>query len=119
MLLAQDDDPVEEDPVLGRTVLAGAEDLQAVLVLRTLPGGAESGRHTQPGNEIVYILEGSVILEIDGSEPVTVAAGETFQTSAGEVHNVKNTSADDAVRALAFYIAGKDAEVKDLSVPAE
>src|SRR2546422_2778422 len=38
--------------------------------------------------EIVYILEGSAILEAEGKPPVTLKAGEAFTTVANEVHNV-------------------------------
>ncbi|MBV9573503.1 MAG: cupin domain-containing protein [Acidobacteriales bacterium] len=105
--------------VLQRTELKGASGLEAILVLRELPPGKESGRHTQSGNEIVYIESGSVTLEIQGKSPKTVNAGEAFTTSAGEVHNVKNTSATEPAKALAFYIAKKGARLDDLSVPAK
>lgn len=117
VLTAQD--PLTSGIILQRTELVGAEGMEAILVLRELPAGGESGRHTQSGNEIVYILEGSVILEMEGEAPMTVATGQAFQTSAGEVHNVKNASATAPGRALAFYIAKKGAALGDLSLPAE
>jgi quercetin dioxygenase-like cupin family protein len=117
MLSAQD--PLKSGTILQRTGLAGAEGMEAILVLRELPPGGVSGRHTQSGSEIVYILEGSVILEVDGQPAVTLAAGEAFQTAAGEVHNVKNASADAPGKALAFYIAKQGATLEDLSLPAQ
>ena len=45
--------------VLQRAELAGAKGKEAVLVLRELPPGKESGKHTQSGIEVAYILEGS------------------------------------------------------------
>ncbi len=112
-------DPLEAGTVLKRTVLTGAEELEAILVLREVPPGAESGWHTQSDTEIVYIIEGSAILEVKGKEAVTVKAGEAFTTSAGVVHNVKNASSSAPVKAAAFYIAKKGAQFEDLSVPAE
>ena len=103
--------------VLQRTELVGAKGLEAILVLRDVPAGGESSKHTQTGNEIVYILEGSVILEVQGKPPVTLKAGQAFQTVAGEVHNVKNGSASAGAKALAFYVAKKGANLEDLSVP--
>jgi len=105
--------------VLQRTALVGAKGLEAILVLRDVPPGGESTKHTQAGNEIVYILEGSVILEVQGKPPVTLKAGEAFQTVAGEVHNVKNASTGAHTKALAFYVAKKGARLEDLSVPAK
>src|SRR4030095_11261608 len=85
-------EPLKSGKVLERTELVGAKDMEAILVLREVPAGGESGKHTQSGNEIVYILEGSATVEIDGKPPVTLKSGETFTTAAGQVHNVKNAS---------------------------
>lgn len=105
--------------VLQRTELKNAKGLEAILVLRTVPPGGESTKHTQSGNEIVYILEGSVIFEAEGKPSVTLKAGDSFTTVAGEVHNVKNASASEPAKALAFYIAKKGAKLEELSVPAK
>jgi quercetin dioxygenase-like cupin family protein len=116
-LSAQDN--LKSGTVLQRMALKGAPGWEAILVQRTVPPGAESGKHTQSGNEIVYIQEGSVTLEVQGKPAVTLKAGETFSTVAGEVHNVKNASSSAPVKALAFYVAKKGARLEDLSVPAK
>jgi quercetin dioxygenase-like cupin family protein len=115
MVSAQD--PLKTGKLLQRTELTSAKGMEAILVLRDLPPKGESGKHTQAGNEIVYILEGSVILEEQGKPPVTVKAGEAFHTVAGEVHNVKNASATAPGKALAFYVAKKGTPIEGLSVP--
>ncbi len=115
MLTAQEG--LKTGTVLQRTELKNG--MEAILVLRPLPPGAESGKHTQSGNEIVYILEGSVIFEAQGKSPVTLKAGDSFTTTAGEVHNVKNASSSAPAKALAFYVAKKGARMEDLSVPAK
>lgn len=110
-------EPLKTGKILQRTELVNAKGQEAILVLRDLPPGGESGRHTQSGNEIVYILDGSVVLEVEGKAPVTLKTGEAFQTAAGEVHNVKNASASAPGKALAFYIAKKGTALEDLSRP--
>lgn len=110
-------DPLKAGKILQRTELVNAKGQEAILVLRDLPPGGESGRHTQSGNEIVYILDGSVILEVEGKAPVTLKTGEAFQTAAGEVHNVKNANANAPGKALAFYIAKKGTALENLSRP--
>lgn len=85
-------DNLKAGTVLRRTTLKGAPGWEGILVQRIVPPGAESGKHTQSGNEIVYIQEGAVILEAQGKPAVTLKAGEAFSTTAGEVHNVKNAS---------------------------
>jgi quercetin dioxygenase-like cupin family protein len=66
------------------------------------PGGTV-GRHTHPGEEIGYILEGSIVLEQEGKPPVTLTAGQTFFIPNGQVHNATNKSAATA-RVLANYV---------------
>ena len=105
--------------ILQRTELKGAPGWEAILVERILPPGVESGKHTQSGNEIVYVEEGSVTVEVQGKPAVTLKPGEAFTTTAGEVHNVKNASGSAPAKALAFYVAKKGAHLEDLSVPAK
>jgi quercetin dioxygenase-like cupin family protein len=112
-------DNLKGGKVLQRTELKAAPGWEAILVERPLPPGAESGKHTQSGNEIVYIEEGSVTFETQGKPAVTLKPGEAFTTTAGEVHNVKNASSTAPAKALAFYVAKKGARLEDLSVPAK
>ena len=117
LLSAQE--PLKSGTVLQRTDVAGAKGMEAILVLREVPPGGESSKHTQSGTEIVYILDGSATLEVAGKPPQTLKAGEAFSTTTGEVHNVKNASASAPAKALAFYIAKKGARLEDLSRPAK
>ena len=112
-------DNLKAGTILQRTDLQAAPGWEAILVERILPPAAESGKHTQSGNEIVYIQDGSVIFEAQGKPAVTLKPGEAFTTVAGEVHNVKNASSSDPAKALAFYVAKKGARLEDLSVPAK
>ena len=112
-------DPLKSGTILQRTELVGAKGTEAILVLREVPAGGESGKHTQTGNEVVYVLEGSFVLEVQGKPAVTLKTGEAFSTVAGEVHNVKNASATAAGKALAFYVAKKGTALEGLSVPAK
>lgn len=117
-LVAQD--PLAAGNIAGRMEIPGAEGLEAIVVERDIPPGAESGFHVmETGAEIVYILEGSAVLEVKGMPPLTVEAGQTFTTVAGEVHNVKNASDESPVRALAFYVAQTGTTLDALSVAAE
>ena len=76
--------------------------------------GATPGRHTHFGEEIGYVLEGTVLVEQDGKPAVTLKAGEMFLIPAGAIHNATNTGTG-AARVLATYIAEKG---KPLATPA-
>ena len=64
------------------------------------------GRHTHPGEEMSYILEGTVQLEIDGKPPVISKAGDVFFIPAGTVHAARNIGKTPA-KVLATYIVEK------------
>ena len=71
-------------PAFKRTVLQTVElsipDRQAVTARAEFPGGASAGRHTHPGEEIGYLLEGSVSVEMDGvSKTLNPATPLPFQ----------------------------------------
>jgi len=119
MSSAQDKENLKGGKILQRTELKGAPGWEAILVDRTLPPGAASGEHTQSGNEIVYISQGSVIFETQGKPAVTLKPGESFTTVSGQMHNVKNASSTAPAKALAFYVAKKGTPLEDLSVPAK
>jgi quercetin dioxygenase-like cupin family protein len=53
--------------------------------------GVESGRHTHPGEEFGYVLEGVLQLEIDGRALQILKTGDVFFVPAGVVHNGRNT----------------------------
>ena len=87
----------------GDLSVPGREGVQAVA---EIPPGAESGRHTHPGEEFGYVLEGTLTLELQGKPATTKKAGEGFIIPAGTVHNAKNTSKAVA-KVLATYIVEK------------
>ena len=76
---------------------------EAVTALAEFQPGATVGQHTHPGEEVGYILEGSIVLEQEGKPAVTLAAGKTFFIPAGTVHNATNKTSSPA-RVLANYI---------------
>jgi quercetin dioxygenase-like cupin family protein len=81
----------------------GKEVVQAVAEIQP---GAQSGRHTHPGEEVAYVLEGTITLEIDGKPAATKKAGEAFIIPPGTIHNAK--SAGGAVaKVLGTYIIDK------------
>jgi len=65
--------------------------------------GAPLLRHKHPGEEVIYVLEGSLQYDIDGQPPTRVSAGEGLMVPAETVHAVKNIGAGNAAE-LATYI---------------
>lgn len=67
-----------------------AKGREAVQVLAEFAPGAAAGKHTHPGEEMGYILEGTLMLEVVGQKPLMLKAGDTFFVPAGVVHDGKN-----------------------------
>ena len=68
--------------------------------------GAAFGKHTHPGEEIIYVLEGSIEYEVEGKPPVTLGAGEVLFIPAGTVHAARNVGHGNAAE-LGTYVVEK------------
>jgi quercetin dioxygenase-like cupin family protein len=64
-------------------------------------------RHKHPGEEVIYVLEGSLEYDLDGREPVTLGAGDVLTVPAETVHSVRNVGEGIAAE-LATYVVEKD-----------
>jgi quercetin dioxygenase-like cupin family protein len=67
--------------------VAGQEVIQ---VRVDIPPGVLAARHSHPGVEIAYVLEGSLEYQFDGKPPVTLKAGEALFIPAGTIHSARN-----------------------------
>jgi quercetin dioxygenase-like cupin family protein len=67
---------------------------------------APAVRHRHPGEEIIYVLEGSLEYDIDGQEPRTFHAGEVLLVPRETVHAVRNVGSGNAAE-LATYVVEK------------
>jgi len=99
-----------QQPTFKRTVLQQADisapGREAVTAVAEFQPGAMAGRHTHPGEEIGYVLEGTLSLEQQGKPAVTIKSGQAFLIPAGTIHNATNTGSGTA-RVLATYIVEK------------
>ena len=83
-----------------------APDRHVVQALAEFVPGGVAGKHTHPGEEFGYVVEGTLQLEITGQPPRTVKAGESFYVPAGVVHDGKNIGSGPA-KVLATYVVEK------------
>lgn len=93
-----------------RTVLQKADlstpGREVVQALVEIPGGVRPGKHTHPGEEVGYVLEGTLVLWVEGRPTVTVKAGGSFFVEAGRPHETVNEGAAMA-KILATYMVEK------------
>ncbi|WP_286967379.1 cupin domain-containing protein [Flavobacterium sp. UBA4854] len=69
-------------------------------------GHSAFGKHSHPGEEVIYVVEGSLEYQIEDEKPVTLKAGEVLFIPAGVVHSAKNNTNAKASE-LATYIIEK------------
>ena len=83
-----------------------ARGREVVQVRVELAPGVSFPRHRHPGEEIIYVLEGSLEYQLDGKPPVTLKAGDVLFIPAGAIHTAKNVGSGPGVE-LATYIVEK------------
>ncbi|HTS31582.1 MAG TPA: cupin domain-containing protein [Bryobacteraceae bacterium] len=80
--------------------------LEGVTTIIEIPPGAVSARHSHPGEDFGYLIEGTIVLQVDGKPPATLKAGDVFLTGRGVVHNARNIGTTTA-RAVDTYVIDK------------
>jgi quercetin dioxygenase-like cupin family protein len=83
--------------------MAGHEAVQ--LRVDFAPGGSFP-RHKHPGEEIIYIIEGSIEYKVDGQPPMTLKAGEVLFVQDGAIHSARNVG-DVPAAELGTYVVKK------------
>ena len=68
--------------------------------------GVAFGKHSHPGAEVAYVLEGTLEYQLEGEPPVTLKVGEALFIPAGAIHAAKNVGTGNAAE-LATYIVEK------------
>jgi quercetin dioxygenase-like cupin family protein len=109
--------PPAKASVLLTRALADIDGKEAVMLTVEYPPGGASAPHRHNANTFVYMLEGSVVMQVKGGEQVTLKPGDTFYESPSDIHSVsRNASKTAPAKFLVFFI--KDAGAPPL-VPVE
>ena len=83
--------------------VAGRESVQVRI---DFAPGTAFGRHSHPGEEIIYVIEGVFEYEVEGKAPVQLKAGDVLFVPAGTIHAARNVGSTNAAE-LATYIVDK------------
>jgi quercetin dioxygenase-like cupin family protein len=68
--------------------------------------GTVAPKHRHPGDEIVYVLQGTLEFQLEGKSPLTLKAGDVLFISAGVAHSAKNVGTNEATE-LSTYVVEK------------
>lgn len=102
VLYAQEQ-PLKRTDIM-REALGVAEGLEAVAYIVDAAPGAAVDKHSHLGDEFLYVLEGAVTVEPEGSSPVTLRQGEIFHQPPVVPHSAKNASVGQPARVLVFMV---------------
>ena len=79
---------------------------EAIQTIVSIAPGVTAPRHSHPGEEIIYLLEGVLEYQLDEQPPVTLKPGDVLFIPAGVVHSAKNVGSGNGSE-LATYIVEK------------
>jgi quercetin dioxygenase-like cupin family protein len=77
---------------------------EAVIARIEINPGVNVGRHTHPGEEITYVMDGEVEISIEGTAPHRYKSGEGFIIPSGAKHDAKNVGSSKATLAGVYYV---------------
>ena len=96
-----------------KTDVVNMEEVEVIVSVTEFAPRATSGKHTHPGHEVAYVLEGSGVSEVEGRESVVRKAGTVTYIPAEKVHESKNASSTEPMKVLVFRIHPKGQPITD------
>jgi quercetin dioxygenase-like cupin family protein len=87
-----------------RTTLSGDATKESVMVSAEFAPGATTGRHTHPGDEYTFVLQGTLEISGEGREPRRVTVGDVYHNPRGLIHEARNVGDGPARVSITFVI---------------
>ena len=92
--------------------LAGVPGKELLMITVKYPPGASDTEHRHHAQTLVYVLEGSIVMQVRGETSVTLMPGQTFYEGPDDVHIVsRNASQTAPAKFLVFFVKAKSAPV--------
>jgi quercetin dioxygenase-like cupin family protein len=100
-----------------QTELGDLKNQEMVVLTVTYPPGVASAEHRHNSHTFVYVLEGSVVMQVEGGDEMTLGVGEHFYETPADVHTVsRNASDSEPATILVVFVKKNEAP---LTVPAD
>ena len=85
---------------------------EVVMITVEYPPGSVDPIHRHNAHAFIYVLEGSIIMQVKGGKEVTLTPGQTFYEGPNDIHVVgKNASSTKPAKFVVFFIKDKGAPV--------
>ncbi|MFJ4193031.1 cupin domain-containing protein [Pseudomonas sp. NPDC089534] len=106
------DEPSEKVTVLQDQMLKNAPGKKALMIEVDYKPGQSSIAHRHEGTAMAYVLEGEIVSQVKGEQPVTYKKGQYWYEPAGSEHLVsKNASKTQPAKLLVFMVLAPDEKV--------
>jgi quercetin dioxygenase-like cupin family protein len=103
-----------EEPVVTPLLLKELPDIsgkEALMITVNYPPGGADPIHRHDAHAFVYVLEGSIVMQVRGGEEVTLTPGQTFYEGPNDVHIVgRNASSTKPAKFLVVLVKNKGVE---------
>lgn len=98
-------------PLMSKELKVGPEK-EGLMIVVEYPPGSSDAVHRHNANAFVYVLEGSVVMQVKGGKQVTLTPGQTFYEGPEDIHVVgRNASSTQPARMLVFLVKDKGSPV--------
>ena len=92
--------------------LADLPGKEGLLLIVTYPPGGADEVHRHDAHGFIYVLEGSVVMQVKGGPPVTLKPGQSFYEGPSDIHVVgRNASTTSPAKLVVFFVKNKGAPV--------
>jgi quercetin dioxygenase-like cupin family protein len=107
-LIAQD---AQVTPLMSKD-LADFPGKEGLMITVVYPPGASDPIHRHNAHAFVYVLEGSIVMQVKGGKEVTLTPGQSFYEGPNDIHVVgRNASTTKPAKFVVFLVKNKDAPV--------
>src|SRR5262245_32824720 len=98
-------------PLLSKDLASVAGKELTMIAVEYAPGASDPV-HTHHAQAMVYVLEGSIVMQVKGAKPVTLTQGQTFYEGPDDVHIIgRNASETAAAKFVVFLVKHKGAPI--------
>jgi quercetin dioxygenase-like cupin family protein len=85
---------------------------EGLMITVVYPPGSQDPIHRHNADAFVYVLEGSIVMQVKGGKEVTLTAGQTFYEGPNDIHTVgRNASQTEPAKFVVFLVKNKNAPV--------
>ena len=104
--------PMAQVKILMTKPLPNVPGKEATMLLVTYPPGSKDPVHRHNASTFVYVLEGSIVMGVEGGKPVTLTPGQTFYEGPTDIHTIgRNASETKPAKFVVFLLKNENAPV--------